>query len=778
MSTAEKPRATPSQAYASNTSYQDKDDVAFLEEVESTLLLGGGGDSSSPSSKSKIDNDNLNEEEHEYPGAGTKASRASTAVNSPRHPLSPSSSSSGHDRGGSNGNSGMHLLHSQLSPDYYLQDDPSSFRRKCRAGIFYLICSTLHELAIYKLAQRTTVSIAVAFIPFEFIIFTVLGAVATLYMRKTSNLKMQHAIGLNGMPILPSLAWKESIPLAALVIAAATLRVLKDANLEASISNAVSTYTAPALLLILPLIYLSTEIPRNGFLILSAVAVPTLYGLAVTDLPVLSSAILSALAFTIVEAGKLALAKKWFVSRNGSPLEAMLNYLPPATIIALICLLPPARMTGKMDRLPYKWHLYFISHVVTSLLNQISTLIAVNAFSSPVSIALLTVPKGLLVTLANGGILQGHERASHSIFVTFCISSLIIAFATPEIRNRLNGSRHQQAGPLPNHSGKSEHESASSAVYVSPKAIRYLSIASFAPMLYWFISQVATSPINLNERVETLRFYTHSPTVDIVISYFDEELPSVHHFIDSLRYYPWIKNRDPRIIIYSKTPPENITYTDAEFLAATGADQVYHMVNRGREAGAYIRHIINNYNASIDPRSAQTYRPAGLADHTLFMQPHLAWDWIARERLWLFQSNTGYLHFAPYLKLDCGKDMNGNGDFPRLREVYNIFAEELCPPTLQLGAYSSQFVVSKERILANPYHKYQGLADILESDASHWIHQEGTWWKYHGEPGPSNPYFGHAMERAWPTIFGCSNPDISDTCAGENYNITGCQCFD
>lgn len=42
--------------------------------------------------------------------------------------------------------------------------------------------------------------------------------------------------------------------------------------------------------------------------------------------------------------------------------------------------------------------------------------------------------------------------------------------------------------------------------------------------------------------------------------------------------------------------------------------------------------------------------------------------------------------------------MNGNGDFPRLKEVYNIFAEELCPPTLQLGAYASQFVVSKKRI--------------------------------------------------------------------------------
>lgn len=47
---------------------------------------------------------------------------------------------------------------------------------------------------------------------------------------------------------------------------------------------------------------------------------------------------------------------------------------------------------------------------------------------------------------------------------------------------------------------------------------------------------------------------------------------------------------------------------------------------------------------------------------------------------------------------------------------------------------------------------------------------------YSFRPGPTNPYFGHAMERAWPTIFGCTDPNISNTCGGENYNITGCQC--
>lgn len=283
---------------------------------------------------------------------------------------------------------------------------------------------------------------------------------------------------------------------------------------------------------------------------------------------------------------------------------------------------------GKHDRLPHKWQFYFVSHLLSSLFNQVATLIAINVFSSPISVALLTVPKGLLVTLANGGILQGHQRASHSIFVTFCISTLLIGLSTPEIRNRFKSAGSQQQAnktPLPStaprHSGDSDEGASSSAVYISPKAIRYLAITSFAPVLYWFISQLATGPIDINKRIQTLKYYTHSPTVDVVISYYDEELSAVNHFINQLRYYPWIKNRDPRFIIYSKTPYENMTYTEAEFLRATGADQVYHMDNKGREAGTYIRHILNTYNASIDPSLAQSYRPAGLADHTLFMQP-------------------------------------------------------------------------------------------------------------------------------------------------------------
>lgn len=240
--------------------------------------------------------------------------------------------------------------------------------------------------------------------------------------------------------------------------------------------------------------------------------------------------------------------------------------------------------------------------------------------------ALLSIPKGLLVTIIHGGISINHQRASHSIFVTFGISTLILCVSIPELKSRLTGDKIGDKSHLPSSyiskakTGESLQESPSGA-YISARGVRFLALASFTPILYWFISQVASNPIDLNSRLQFLQYYTHSPTVDIVISYYDEELDKVHATIQNLRYYPWIKFQDPRFIIYTKAAEENNTMSDEEFLDKTGADRVYHLKNRGRESGTYLRHILRNYNQSIDPTLAQGYRPAGLADYTIFMQP-------------------------------------------------------------------------------------------------------------------------------------------------------------
>jgi hypothetical protein len=93
---------------------------------------------------------------------------------------------------------------------------------------------------------------------------------------------------------------------------------------------------------------------------------------------------------------------------------------------------------------------------------------------------------------------------------------------------------------------------------------------------------------------------------------------------------------------------------------------------------------------------------------------------------------TGYLHFAPYIKSDCGRDLNNDKVFSRMRDIYTLFREEvrsaspavecafvksraqLCPPTLQLAAWSAQFFVSKQRILANSVSKYKRMLGIVE----------------------------------------------------------------
>lgn len=213
---------------------------------------------------------------------------------------------------------------------------------------------------------------------------------------------------------------------------------------------------------------------------------------------------------------------------------------------------------------------------------------------------------------------------------------VIIVLAVPELRQVIfddsskthsrQGSYHNyDLAPSTAHSHptsptQSRIVSNSSAV-LSVRATRFLALTSFVPLIYWIISQGANTPFDYNKHLTNLKYYTHSRTVDIVISYYDEDPMSVVKLVNSLRYYPWIKNRDPRFILYMKNGQLNTSTTVDEFMQITGVDEVHDLKNRGREAGTYLRHILRNYNDSISPSLSQSYRPPGLADHTLFMQP-------------------------------------------------------------------------------------------------------------------------------------------------------------
>lgn len=93
-------------------------------------------------------------------------------------------------------------------------------------------------------------------------------------------------------------------------------------------------------------------------------------------------------------------------------------------------------------------------------------------------------------------------------------------------------------------------------------------------------------------------------------------------------------------------------------------------------------------------------------------------------------------------------------------------------PVLLLGPWTQS--MSLERYL---YAK-----ELLELPADHPIHEaeEGDWggpfpaWK----SDPTNPLFGHVMERAWSVIFNCHSMRLAEQTDCEEPGMVGSQCLD
>ncbi|GAA6011063.1 hypothetical protein JCM11491_005924 [Sporobolomyces phaffii] len=327
----------------------------------------------------------------------------------------------------------------------------------------------------------------------------------------------------------------------------------------------------------------------------------------------------------------------------------------------------------------------------------------------------------------------------------------------------------------------------------SPSAFTLLSLV---PVLFIaieaIVSPTATSLSNACSYVPlSLRPSSCPPTlpalasssVDLVVAYYDESLEDTRANLDYIRRVTFIAERDSRVIIYNKGRREESALRDA--LGLESWDRVINLENVGREGATYLQHILRNYNEtvasisaplrtlpgnSLSPTRANPSSPEnGLADHTFFLQPHLAWTGIAKPRLWTIPRDVGFASFGPLHLSRCGED-SGHGSYPYLVSVYNMFRGRLCPPEGAIIAWSAQFVVSRSRILANPYSAYAELSRLIEAPAGHWLQDL---WGPDSSGGPPNPTFGHTVERAWPTIFDCADPgEIDASCFGERVGAT------
>jgi len=181
-----------------------------------------------------------------------------------------------------------------------------------------------------------------------------------------------------------------------------------------------------------------------------------------------------------------------------------------------------------------------------------------------------------------------------------------------------------------------------------------------------------------------------APTVDLVVSYYDENFHMVRTHLTWMRRANFVARKRSRMVIYNKGPR-----TEEEIrkgLSLRSTDEVVELENFGREGATYLKHILLHYNETtpttspVDPTLSKLrnqLRWNTLADHTFFLQPHLATGIIAVPRLWELQDDVGFVHLGILLKSVCGEDDAGTGSYPMVGRIFNMFREQVCPPTGQ-----------------------------------------------------------------------------------------------
>ena len=272
---------------------------------------------------------------------------------------------------------------------------------------------------------------------------------------------------------------------------------------------------------------------------------------------------------------------------------------------------------------------------------------------------------------------------------------------------------------------------------------------------------------------------TRKAQLDVVIAHHSEEPYYIKVWTDSLRSIPYMQELGLRIIIYTKGAMEL-----AAIKEASGADEVIQLPNAGREGGTYLHHLLSVYD---DPPQFTFFAQAKLKKAQEEGSGKMT-QWL-QDRLRAKLSNeTGFIsldrqHEVCY----CGHctDMGRDDFYPLWPQIYSMLQGKVCQRLEgHVLSFNGHFIVSRKRILARPRGIYQHLQALVDAPEDHWIHlePEPEWFeKDKGKSVPSNPKFGHTLERLWHTIFDCDDPAIVMDCDMKGMKAEGpggCSCRD
>ncbi|GAA5935042.1 uncharacterized protein JCM15063_003134 [Sporobolomyces koalae] len=623
-----------------------------------------------------------------------------------------------------------------------------------------------------------------------------------------------------------------------------TLRLWTSRRNDTRLCEAVDLFVLPAILLILP--YLTPRLPLGSPLHASIpsslsntiILATFMAGFCLIGIYGSAAKLILAVLRVPIEALALLMLKEGLADDNRAG-EFLLGTVAVATatslgIVPLGWFVPIATVGGSATIVAI---LFTLS---TTIAAQIAVLFGLKLFSSPLSSTTTLFARNSILLFCGAFGEYGYPIRENWLQVLFvyAVGTAVVAWADPEVAAAVRGISSRSAGlstaysPL-NANGNSNGSSgfAASPSVSNPNSPKLqpstptaahrkssndrlsdstassflsscplLALIPFIPLLIHLLQPPASNvpplqhacsllPNSLRTAIcplTALPLDLSSNTVDVVVSYYSEDLPAVKNHLNGIRNLEFVRNRVERFIIYNKGPFSEDEIRKGMDLKPN--DEVVPIDNVGREGETYLKHIMLHYNntASTTPFPVKALPPTlsqplthlrrrSLAAHTFFLQPHLAWDFIAAPRLQLVAADTGFAHFGPLIPGDCGKDEKVGVDFGLWTQMFSIFQGQLCAPGGQTMAWSAQFIVSRDRILANDYEKYAYVDELMSAPEGHWIHKM---WGPNDSGGPSNPAFGHSVERAWPAIFNCWDPKIARECTDNVMDRNKCTCLD
>lgn len=272
---------------------------------------------------------------------------------------------------------------------------------------------------------------------------------------------------------------------------------------------------------------------------------------------------------------------------------------------------------------------------------------------------------------------------------------------------------------------------------------------------------------------------TPKPQLNIVIAHYDEEPYYIKVWTDSLRSIPYMQELGMRIIIYTKGSMELASIKDA-----SGVDEVIELPNVGREGGTYLHHLLNVYD---DPPQFTLFAQAKLKKAQEEGSGKMT-QWLQDRLRTKFDNETGFMsmdrkHDICY----CGHctDMGQDDFYPLWPQIYSMLQGKVCQRLEgHVLSFNGHFIVSRKRILARSRGIYQYLQALVNAPQDNWLHSEPEprWFeKEKGKSIPSNPKFGHTLERLWHTIFTCDDPTKVVDCDTKSMKAEGpdgCSCRD